>query len=163
MMRALVVSSSLLLASSALAKPPKPIKKPPTEWKLAGKSLSTIDNDDLEQAIKSIVTPLGYTSARVSDSTACVWEGKLVSIKKGASEFSFFLKRPWAAPDDDCNPQDARGPASESISGKNVGAYDKKAEVSVSISPNIDGTTTPEQKEQLAKDSKQLFEALVKK
>lgn len=152
---------SLASVAGAGGKPPRPVRKPPTSLKLGGISLSKITNEEFDKAVSETLTPLGYKASSVSESTACVWEGRFTSITKDNSRFFLMFMRPWAQPDEACNPKDARGP-DELAEREPARLYDKKAEVAVYLSPNIDGTTTPEQKAQLEKDAKLLFDALIK-
>ena len=167
--RLLVCSLLLGSASFALAdRPPKPIKKPPTAWKMGGTSVSLIpDEEHVKAALVAAVEPKGWKVNVVSMSTACVWDGSFSEVSRGEEKYEVFFKRPWAKPDEACNPKDAHGPADSFYDEPTTTRdYDKKAEVVVWVAPKLGlygKKETPEQKAKMTAEAKVLFAEIFKK
>jgi hypothetical protein len=164
-----LVACSFLLGISPLAfadGPPKPLKKPDTAWKMGGKSISKVSDEEITSALTTAVSGEGYKVGTVDSSTACVWEGRFIEVSKNGERYEVYFKRPWAQPNEECNPKEATGPADDPVSKNATREYDPKGAVVAWVAPKLGmygKQETPEQIAKMTSEAKTLFAAIFKK
>ena len=165
--RTLILAGLLAWPTTTLAdKPPKPIKKPATAWKIGAVGLSKITDEQVAAGLTAALADKGYQVGEVNASTACVWEGRFTTVSKGDEKYEVYFKRPWARPDEACEPKDARGPGDDAFDDTVTRVYDPKAEVVLWVAPSFGlhgKQETPEQRARMIAEAKVLFEVVFKR